>query len=75
MSVSRMSRGIVCRTGSGWSRPEFARMLGLGAQTVAEILGGDRPITSDLAWAIGDVLGTGAQLRLNLQGHPLSRRE
>ena len=50
-------------------------MLGLPAQTVAEILGGDRPITSDLARGIGDALGTGAQLWLNLQEHLRSRRE
>ena len=59
----------------GWSRAEFARTLGLSAQAVAESLGGDRPITSDLARRIGDALGTGAQLWLNLQEHPLSRRE
>ena len=59
----------------GWSRAEFALMLGLSAQAVAEILGGDRPIASDLARRIGDALGTGAQLWLNLQEHPLSRRE
>ena len=59
----------------GWSRAGFARMFGLPAQTGAEILGGDRPITADLARGIGDALGTGAQLWLNLQEHPLSRRE
>ena len=55
----------------GWSRTEFARMLGLPAQAVAEILGGDRPITSDLAQGIGGALGTGAQLWLSLQERPL----
>ena len=55
----------------GWSRAEFARMLGLPARTVAEILGGDRPITSGLARGIGDALGTGAQFWLDLQEHPL----
>ena len=61
--------------GSGWSRAGFVRTLGLPAQAVAEILGGDRPITSELARGIGDALGTGAQLWLNLQEHPPSRRE
>ena len=59
----------------GYGHAEFARMLGLPARTVAEMLGGDRPITSDLAQGIGDALGTGAQLWINLQEHPLSRRE
>ena len=59
----------------GWNRAGFARTLGLPEQAVAEILDGNRPITSDLAQGIGKALATGAQVWLNLQEHPLSRRE
>ena len=51
----------------GWTESEFADILGRPAQAVSEIINGKKEITTDTAIAIGDALGTSAELWLNLQ--------
>lgn len=46
---------------------EFARILGISAETVKDIIKGQQPITVDLAIRIGKALGNGHTLWLNLQ--------
>lgn len=51
----------------GLSQAEFAATLGRPVQFVAEIVSGTQQITPEAAELIGDALGTGPQLWLNLQ--------
>lgn len=50
-----------------WSAKEFAEILGRPVQTVSEILNGHKQITPETALAIGEALGTSAELWTNLQ--------
>jgi HTH-type transcriptional regulator/antitoxin HigA len=49
-----------------WSQAEFAEIIGRPARLVNEIIGGKKSITPETAVQIGDALGTGAELWLNL---------
>jgi HTH-type transcriptional regulator / antitoxin HigA len=51
----------------GWSEKEFAEILGRPAQAISEIMNGRKQIVPDTALAIGEALGTSADLWLNLQ--------
>lgn len=51
----------------GWSAAEFAEILGRPVQAVSEILNGKKEITVETAAALGDALGTSAELWLSLQ--------
>lgn len=51
----------------GWSETEFAQIIGRPVQAVSEILNGKKEITTETAVALGDGLGTSAELWLNLQ--------
>jgi HTH-type transcriptional regulator/antitoxin HigA len=51
----------------GWTEREFAEILGRPVQAVSEILNGRKQIVPDTALAIGEALGTSADLWLNLQ--------
>lgn len=51
----------------GWTQVDFAAVLGRPLQAVNEILNGKRAITPETARAIGDALGTGPELWLNLE--------
>lgn len=51
----------------GWSEAELAQILGRPVQAVSEILNGKKEITAETAVALGEALGTSAELWLNLQ--------
>jgi HTH-type transcriptional regulator/antitoxin HigA len=51
----------------GWSTIQFAQLLGMEARTVQEVLDATRGITGEMAIMIGEVLGTGPELWLNLE--------
>jgi HTH-type transcriptional regulator/antitoxin HigA len=51
----------------GWTVAEFAQILGRPTQVVSEILNDRKEITPETALAIGEALGTSAELWLNLQ--------
>lgn len=51
----------------GWTVTEFAEIIGRPVQVVSEILNGKKEITTETAVALGDALGTTAELWLNLQ--------
>ena len=51
----------------GWSEKEFAEILGRRAQAISEIMNGRKQIVPDTALAIGEALGTSADMWLNLQ--------
>jgi HTH-type transcriptional regulator/antitoxin HigA len=51
----------------GWTQGEFARIIGRPIQTVNQIVTGKKRITAETALAIGEAMGTSAQLWLNLQ--------
>jgi len=51
----------------GWSQVEFAEILGVSPRLVSEILSAKRSITPATARAIGEALGTSAQVWLNLE--------
>lgn len=51
----------------GWTVSEFARTLGWPVQTLTNILDGKSEITADAARALSNVLGTTAEVWLNLQ--------
>jgi HTH-type transcriptional regulator/antitoxin HigA len=51
----------------GWTAKEFAEILGRPAQAVSEILNGRKQIMPDTAIALGEALGTSAELWTNLQ--------
>ncbi len=50
----------------GWTESEFAELLGWSAQEVSELLSG-KHIDSDTAFALGEVLGTSAEMWAYLQ--------
>lgn len=49
------------------TQTSFAEILGVSRRTVNEIIQGRRPVTVDMAIRIGQALGNGPQLWLNLQ--------
>ena len=51
----------------GLTAGQFSHLIGASLSTVHEILAARRDITPELAAAIGDVLGTGPELWLNLE--------
>jgi len=51
----------------GTTQTSFAETLGVSRRTVNEIIQGRRPITVDMAIRVGQALGNGPQLWLNLQ--------
>lgn len=51
----------------GWAESEFAQILGRPVQVVSEIVNGKKSITPETAVALGEALGTSAELWLNLQ--------
>ena len=51
----------------GWLQADFAAVLGKDAKTVSDIISGKRSITPDMAILIGEALGTGAAVWLNLE--------
>lgn len=51
----------------GWTKTEFAAILGRPAQFVSEIISGKKEITRESAAQIGAALGTSAEMWLNLQ--------
>ncbi|MGH9303766.1 MAG: HigA family addiction module antitoxin [Acidimicrobiales bacterium] len=51
----------------GWTEKEFAEILGRPVQAISEILNGRKQIIPETALAIGEALGTSAELWVNLQ--------
>lgn len=51
----------------GWLQADFAAVVGKDAKTVSEIISGRRCITPEMAMLIGEALGTGAAVWLNLE--------
>lgn len=51
----------------GWSQADFAEIIGRDPALVSEIISAKRIITPDTACAIGEALGTSAQVWLNLE--------
>lgn len=51
----------------GWTEKEFAEILGRPVQAVSEILNGRKQIVPKTALALGEALGTSAELWVNLQ--------
>ena len=52
----------------GWTQRLFATRLGRPTQAVNEIIRGRRQITAETALALGEVLGTSAELWMGLEG-------
>lgn len=50
-----------------WSQTEFAEMIGRPVRLVNEIIAGKKAITPETAIQLGDALGTGAEVWLNLE--------
>jgi addiction module HigA family antidote len=51
----------------GITQGELAKRLGVSRLTVSDILLEKRPISPDMAWRLGKLLGNGAGLWLNMQ--------
>ncbi len=51
----------------GWTGGQFAEMIGRPYQVISMILCGRKGITTETAFQIGDALGTGPEVWLNLQ--------
>lgn len=51
----------------GWSQTELAEIMGRPARLINEIIAGKRAITPETAVQLGDSLGTGAEVWLNLE--------
>jgi HTH-type transcriptional regulator/antitoxin HigA len=51
----------------GWSQSDFARIIGRPFQVVNEIVKGKKRVTAETALAMGQALGTSAELWINLQ--------
>ncbi len=51
----------------GLTQDEFSKALGVSRQTVAQLLGGRRNISADMAHRLSRALGTSAELWMNLQ--------
>lgn len=63
----------------GWLQTDFVEILGVNKKTVSEIISGKRSITPDMALLIGEALGTGPTVWLNLDSeyrlHKASREK
>lgn len=51
----------------GISQDAFAQKLGVSRKTISEVLNEKRPVSTDLAWRLGKLLGNGPELWLNMQ--------
>ena len=51
----------------GWSPSDLADILGYERNVISDILNGRRSVSPEMAKALGDAFGTGAQVWLNLQ--------
>lgn len=51
----------------GITQVAFAKRLGVSHRTISEVLNEKRPVSVDLAWRLGKVLGNGAALWINMQ--------
>ena len=51
----------------GWSQVELAEILGRPAKVVSEIISGKKAITPETAIQLGEALGTGPELWMNLE--------
>jgi HTH-type transcriptional regulator/antitoxin HigA len=51
----------------GWTEKEFAEILGRPVQVVSEILNGRKQVVPETALALGEALGTSAEMWVNLQ--------
>lgn len=51
----------------GWLQADFAAIIGKDAKSVSDIISGKRIITPEMAMLIGEALGTGAAIWLNLE--------
>ena len=51
----------------GWAQLDLAAIIGKPASVISDILVGRRPITPEIALALGEVFENGAQVWLNLQ--------
>jgi HTH-type transcriptional regulator/antitoxin HigA len=52
----------------GWSQVELAEIMGRPTKLVNEIIAGKKAITPETAIQLGDALGTGPELWMNLEG-------
>lgn len=50
-----------------WTMDELAYKLNCSYELLNDVVYGKRPISPEIAMALGDVFGTGAQVWLNLQ--------
>ena len=53
--------------GKGWIQLDLAAVMDKPANVISDIVVGRRPITPEIATALGEVFGNGAQVWLNLQ--------
>lgn len=53
----------------GISQDAFAQKLGVSRRTISEVLLEKRPVSTDMAWRLGKLLGNGPGLWLNMQRH------
>jgi HTH-type transcriptional regulator / antitoxin HigA len=51
----------------GWSPSDLADILGYERNVISDVLTGRRSVSPEMAKALGDAFGTGAQVWLNLQ--------
>src|SRR3546814_13449654 len=51
----------------GWSQTELAEIIGRPTRLINEIIAGKRTITPETAIQLGDSLGTGPELWMNLE--------
>ena len=51
----------------GITQVDFAEKLGVSRRTISEVLNEKRPVSTDLAWRLGKVLGNGPGLWLKKQ--------
>lgn len=58
---------VIYLEGRGWSQSELARQIGCSHRKVNEIINGKRGITPDFALDLERVLGTTAEMWLNMQ--------
>lgn len=61
-------------TERSWSHADLARLIGLRTRLVDEVITGKAAVTIDIALRLGDALGTGPEVWMNLERqHQLSR--
>ena len=51
----------------GFSKKEFASLLGVTPNTLNELVSGDRKLTTDIAYKLSELLGTSIEVWLNIQ--------